>query len=124
MIDPSIEELVPVVECRSMFPRRRRKSLDDPSHERALISYATLMRWCVQGDRRGRKLESLLVGGVRYTSAAAVDRFLAAAAAAEEGGPAETTKARARRAAQAKADAKGAPCPPPRKSGRKPAAAE
>ena len=37
---------------------------------------ATVWRWCLRGVR-GVKLESLVVGGVRYTSHEAIERFLA-----------------------------------------------
>ena len=40
------------------------------------VSLATCWRWMLKGHR-GVKLESLLVGGVRYTSVEAFKRFLA-----------------------------------------------
>jgi hypothetical protein len=84
VIDPSIEDLVPVMDSRALFPRVRLKSKDDPS-ERALVGYATILRWCTRGDGRGIKLDSLVISGVRYTSKQAVGRFLRAASAAEDG---------------------------------------
>lgn len=41
------------------------------------VNVATVWRWCTRGVR-GVKLESLAVGGRRYTSAEAFERFLAA----------------------------------------------
>ena len=41
------------------------------------VSPATAWRWCLRGCR-GSRLESLLIGGVRYTSRQACDRFIAA----------------------------------------------
>lgn len=38
--------------------------------------YATLFRWAQKGCR-GAKLESVLIGGIRYTSREALDRFVA-----------------------------------------------
>lgn len=42
-----------------------------------LVNPATAWRWCLRGCR-GVRLESLLIGGVRYTSRQACDRFLTA----------------------------------------------
>lgn len=41
------------------------------------VNPATAWRWCLRGCR-GIHLESMLIGGVRYTSREACDRFLAA----------------------------------------------
>ena len=38
--------------------------------------YATLFRWAQKGCR-GTRLETILVGGIRYTSREALDRFIA-----------------------------------------------
>ncbi len=46
------------------------------------ISYATWWRWWRHGIR-GVKLETVVVGGRRYTSAAAVQRFVTATTAAD-----------------------------------------
>lgn len=47
---------------------------------------STLHRWRLRGVR-GVKLETCLVGGRRYTSVEAVDRFLAASTAAADSQP-------------------------------------
>ena len=41
--------------------------------------YSTIFRWATKGAR-GRKLESVLIGGVRYTSIEAMRRFSSLAA--------------------------------------------
>ena len=58
---------------------------------------ATLWRWRTRGVR-GVKLESCLVGGRRYTSRAALDRFIERSTAAGDG---ETVKPRTSRERQA-----------------------
>jgi len=40
------------------------------------VSLSTVFRWMLKGCQ-GQKLESLIVGGVRYTSREAVERFVA-----------------------------------------------
>ena len=47
---------------------------------------ATLWRWAQKGCR-GAKLETVLVGGIRYTSREALDRFIVATTAAADGTP-------------------------------------
>ena len=47
---------------------------------------STLHRWRLRGTR-GVKLETLLVGGTRYTSVEALNRFFAATTAAADGEP-------------------------------------
>ncbi len=61
MIDVQTESLIRLGEAAKLFP-------SPPSS-------ATLFRWVLHGVR-GQKLDSELVGGVRYTSAAAVQRFI------------------------------------------------
>lgn len=39
------------------------------------VHYSTIFRWVTKGAR-GRVLESTLVGGVRYTTVEAIERFL------------------------------------------------
>jgi hypothetical protein len=84
VIDPSIEDLVPVMDSRHLFPRSRRRRGDGPDGERTLIGLAKLLKLCSRGNRQGIRLESLLISGVRYTSRQAVGRFLRATSAAEE----------------------------------------
>lgn len=59
------ETLVSFSDARSAFRDGRRKSL------------ATLHRWRLHGVR-GVRLETLLIGGIRYTSLEAIDRFIQA----------------------------------------------
>lgn len=64
-IDIACETLIRFSDARSAFRDGRRKSL------------ATLHRWRLHGVR-GIRLETLLIGGIRYTSLEAIDRFIAA----------------------------------------------
>jgi hypothetical protein len=67
MIDFERESIVlPKDVCR-MFPGRTGKGL----------ALSTIWRWMLKGQR-GQRLESLVVGGQRYTSKEAVRRFVAA----------------------------------------------
>ena len=63
MIDPATESLIPWQQAAKHVP-------GDPH-------ISTLHRWRVRGVR-GKKLETLLVGGKRFTSREALDRFIAA----------------------------------------------
>jgi len=65
MIDVETETLMLPREVCRMFPGRSGKG----------IALCTVMRWMLKG-RKGHKLESLLVGGQRYTTREAVGRFL------------------------------------------------
>jgi hypothetical protein len=65
MIDVEAETLIQFPEARSAFPGDRR------------VSLATLHRWRQKGVR-GVKLETTLIGGLRYTSKEAIVRFIAA----------------------------------------------
>ena len=80
-IDPTNETLIPFNSAREAFPGGKRLSL------------ATVHRWRVQGVR-GTKLETILIGGSRYTSAEAIQRFIAAQNPAESPEPAITGKQR------------------------------
>ena len=64
-IDCELETLMTFDEARTAFPGDRRLSL------------ATLHRWRLHGVR-GVKLETLLIGGLRYTSREAIARFITA----------------------------------------------
>ena len=63
MIDPAVETLVAWQRVSELIPGQ-------PHH-------STLHRWRLRGVR-GKKLETLLVGGKRFTSREAIDRFIAA----------------------------------------------
>lgn len=58
------EELVPLKEASRLLPKRNGKR----------THYSTLFRWATKGAK-GRKLESIMIGGVRYTSKEALGRF-------------------------------------------------
>lgn len=70
MNDLTKEALLTLNEARSAFPGGKRLGL------------ATIQRWRMRGVR-GVKLETLLVGGMRYTSREAIARFIAAQNAAD-----------------------------------------
>lgn len=59
------EELIALTDVPKRLPRRRGKK----------VHYSTVYRWATKGSR-GKKLESRLIGGVRYTTQAALQDFL------------------------------------------------
>lgn len=83
MIDVDAEELFPFSKARSEFPGGKRRSL------------ATLHRYRLHGIR-GIRLETVLIGGSRYTSAASINRFIAAQNASETPAPQFTPSQRQR----------------------------
>ncbi|MEX2174604.1 MAG: DUF1580 domain-containing protein [Pirellulaceae bacterium] len=66
------------------------------------VHAATAHRWRLRGTR-GCRLETILVGGIRYTSREALERFVAATTAAADGTavPARTSAQRERAIAAA-----------------------
>ena len=85
-IDTELETLLTFDDARTAFPGDRRLSL------------ATLHRWRLNGVR-GVKLETVLIGGLRYTSREAISRFIAAQNADEfPAAPAITPTQRRRQA--------------------------
>ena len=70
-IDTEIETLIQFARARSAFPCDRR------------VSLATLHRWRSNGVR-GVRLETCLIGGLRYTSKEAICRFISAQNADEQ----------------------------------------
>ena len=64
-IDVRNEQAIPRSDVANHVPRRRGKK----------VHYSTVYRWVTKGAR-GRILESVYVGGVRYTTIEAVNRFL------------------------------------------------
>lgn len=62
-IDVEAETLVPIGAVPGLVPGRR-------------VNLSTVWRWCLKGVR-GRRLESVAVGGRRYTSREALTRFFA-----------------------------------------------
>lgn len=64
-IDVNTEAILKLNDARTAFPGDKRLSL------------ATLHRWRLNGIR-GVRLETILIGGMRYTSREAIARFIAA----------------------------------------------
>ena len=69
---------------------------------------STIWRWSQRGVK-GVRLETVLVGGVRYTSREALDRFVAATTAAADGtsSPIRTSRQRERSIAAAEKELAG-----------------
>ena len=80
-IDVETEDLIPFSEARTAFPGGKRLAL------------GTLHRWRLSGVR-GVRLETCVVGGLRYCSQQAISRFIAAQNASEQPAPAITAKQR------------------------------
>jgi uncharacterized protein DUF1580 len=91
MIDSRNEDLMTLAAAARTLPGRKGRG----------INPSTLWRWHVRGIR-GQRLETLMVGGTRYTSAQAIQRFFERATSAADGQsvPAATAAQR-RRAMQA-----------------------
>ncbi len=66
-------------------------------------SVATLWRWINCGVR-GQKLETVLIGGIRFTSREALQRFVEATTAAADGRPAPSRTSKQRAAAIKRAE--------------------
>jgi hypothetical protein len=119
MIDPATEELIPLRLCNVLFPPRRLKRGDDPDGERAMVGYTSLLKWCLHGDPRGVRLETVVIGGCRYSSRQAVNRFIAAGQSDPTAPARETLIGHERRLKRAKEAAQKALSPPKRKSAGK-----
>lgn len=91
MNDLTKEVLLKLNEARSEFPGGKRLSL------------ATLHRWRLPGIR-GVRLETVLIGGMRYTSREAIARFIAAQNAADAPVSLEITPSQRRRQSEAARD--------------------
>ena len=64
-LDLQKEQAITLAEVPNHVPKRNGKK----------VHYSTVYRWTKKGSR-GRVLESVLVGGVRFTTVEAVNRFL------------------------------------------------
>ncbi|MFO1006974.1 MAG: DUF1580 domain-containing protein [Planctomycetaceae bacterium] len=84
-IDAAVETLIPFRDARTAFPGGKRLSL------------ATLHRWRLHGVR-GTRLETILVGGMRYVSREAISRFIERQNADENAVPGITLAQRNRQA--------------------------
>jgi Protein of unknown function (DUF1580) len=62
MIDIASESMVPITEAHTHVPNRPH--------------LATVYRWWTKGVRGGIKLETALIGGRRFTSVEAIQRFV------------------------------------------------
>lgn len=69
---PLGDSAIPLSEAPSYLPKRRGRK----------VHYSTIYRWATKGTR-GQVLRSELVGGVRYTSIAALREFFAGIKTAE-----------------------------------------
>ena len=67
MIDIHNERLVALTETPEYLPRRRGKK----------INVSTVYRWASPRGCRGKRLETCTIGGVRFTSLEAINRFVA-----------------------------------------------
>lgn len=67
MIDPNTETLITLKQVTRRFPGRTCRG----------VSLSCVQRWIAHG-RRGQRLETILVGGQRYSSEEAVLRFIQA----------------------------------------------
>jgi hypothetical protein len=74
-IDIQTENPIPFGKAAKLIPNRRGGQGIDP---------CTLWRWATRGIR-GMKLETILIGGIRYTSAEALQRFFERTTAAANG---------------------------------------
>jgi hypothetical protein len=80
-IDPLTEETFPFTKAARLLPRLRNNK---PVHA------STLWRWAMSGVR-GVRLESILIGGVRVTSPAALQRFFEQLTRLDRGDPKSTS---------------------------------
>jgi hypothetical protein len=88
-IDCELETIISFTDARSAFPGIDRR-----------LSLATLHRWRLTGVR-GVRLETVLIGGLRYTSREAIVRFIAAQNAADAPATPAITPAQRRRQSEA-----------------------
>jgi hypothetical protein len=67
MIDVDTESLIPLSEVPKLLPTRRGKK----------VHISTVFRW-IRSGARGKVLDTILVGGIRYTSREELFRFVSA----------------------------------------------
>lgn len=94
MIDIEQEELLTLLAAARRLPHGRASK---PVH------VATLHRWCSHGLAGGARLETVKIGGVRYTSTEALERFIENCSATNEP-TALTTRSRQREIARAESE--------------------
>jgi len=71
-----------------------------PSPSGCGVNVSTVWRWAKRGVR-GIRLETIMIGGIRYTSVEALQRFFAATTAVSDGLAPATTRSRMARIAAA-----------------------
>jgi Protein of unknown function (DUF1580) len=91
MIDTDTETLLTLNEARTAFPGGKKLAL------------ATFHRWRLRGVR-GVRLETILIGGLRYVSRESIARFIAAQNVDESLVPTITPAQRARQAKAAQSE--------------------
>lgn len=94
-MDLANEQLIPFSEAREAFPGRKR------------VGLATLHRWRLRGVRGGVVLETMVVGGQRFTSVEAIARFVAAMNRSEQSQPEMNGQQRRARSEAARAELAG-----------------
>jgi hypothetical protein len=118
VIDTTVEKLITFSEAARVVPSR---------HPGRKLATVTVWRWAEYGVQ-GIKLESVYVGGSRYTSREALQRFAMATTTARQGGtPApppspvgRRQERRERELARTNAEVDAMLNPPPRRRGRRP----
>ncbi|MDA1230307.1 MAG: DUF1580 domain-containing protein [Planctomycetota bacterium] len=88
-IDTERETIISFTDARSAFPGIDRR-----------LSLATLHRWRMTGVR-GVRLETILIGGLRYTSREAIGRFIVAQNVADAPATSVITASQRRRQSEA-----------------------
>lgn len=87
MINIGTDELLTLNAAAKRLPKGR---TGKPVH------VATLHRWASAGGLSGIRLETVKVGGVRYTSAEALERFVERCTAGDSTTPSQTRRSRKR----------------------------
>lgn len=94
MIDIEHEELLTLSAAARRLPHGR---ANKPVH------VATMHRWCSHGLAGGARLETVKIGGVRYTSTEALERFIARCTSTDDT-TTVTTRSRQREIARAESE--------------------
>lgn len=89
MIEIAAEQLLSLKDAARRLPGR--------------LHYSTIFRWATTGTRYGR-LETVVIGGQRYTSIEALQRFAESSTRAANGENPSTVTSKSRRAAIEKAE--------------------
>ena len=85
MIDTNSEQLLTLIAASKHLPHGRAGKS---------VHVATLHRWASRGGVRGVRLETVRIGGIRYTSAEALERFIAQCSADDAGQQPQLTRQR------------------------------